>query len=36
MGKCVFLEHMYGWVCVGVTVQSTYMGGCTFLEYIFG
>ena len=48
----VFLEHMYGWVCAGVTgdclehiyewvwvsvtVQFTFMGGCTFLEYIYG
>ena len=25
MGKCAFLEHMYGWVFVGVTVSSTFM-----------
>ena len=27
-----FLQYFYGCVCVGVTVQSTFMGECTFLE----
>ena len=31
MGKCVFLEHMYGWVCAGVTVLSTFMDGCEWV-----
>ena len=31
MGKCVFLQHMYGWVCVGVTVYGTFMDGCEYV-----
>ena len=36
MGGCVFIEYLNGWVWVGVTVQITFMGWCTFLEYIYG
>ena len=36
MGRCAFLEYFYGWMWVGVTVQSRFMGGCTFSEYIYG
>ena len=33
---CDCLEHIDGLVWKGVTVQITFMGGCTFLEYIYG
>ena len=31
--KCLAFHK---WVWVGVNVQSKFMGGCTFLEYIYG
>ena len=31
---CAFLVYFHGWMWVGVTVENTFMGGCTFLEYI--
>ena len=36
MGGCDFIEYLYGWVWMGVTVQTIFMGDCTFLEYIYG
>ena len=40
---CDCLKNIYGYVYlfrilswVGVTVENTFMGGCTFLEYIYG
>ena len=33
---CVFLEYFLGWVWVGVTVENTFVGGCTFLKDIYG
>ena len=45
MGRGAFLELLWMGVCwgaflellwMGVTVQSTFMGGCTYLEYIYG
>ena len=32
---CAFLEYFHGWMWVVVPVEKTYMGGCTFLEYIY-
>ena len=34
--ECDCLEHIHGWVWVGVTFQSTFMGGCIFIEDIYG
>ena len=31
----VFLEYFHGWVWVGLTVENAFMGGCTFLEYVW-
>ena len=34
--ECDCLEHIHGWVWVGVTFQSTFMDGCIFIEDIYG
>ena len=36
MGRCTFLEYIYGWVWVFVTVKGTFLGGCTFFEFTYG
>ena len=35
MSGCAILEHIYRWVCLGVTVQSTLTGRFVFLEYFY-
>ena len=43
MSGCTFLKDIYGWLWlfrryfwVGVTVYSTFMGGCDCLEHFYG
>ena len=35
MGGCDFIKYLYGWVWMSVTVQTIFMGDCTFLEDIY-